>query len=31
MAETNVRKFVEGKTIRKTVLVPGKLLSLVVS
>jgi leucyl-tRNA synthetase len=30
MAEANVRKFLEGKTIRKTVLVPGKLLSLVV-
>jgi leucyl-tRNA synthetase len=31
MAETNVRKFVEGKTVRKTVLAPGKLLSIVVS
>ncbi|HMK34060.1 MAG TPA: leucine--tRNA ligase [Desulfomonilaceae bacterium] len=30
-AESNVRKFLEGKTIRKTVLVPGKLLSLVVN
>jgi leucyl-tRNA synthetase len=29
MAETNVRKFIEGKQIRKTILVPGKLLNLV--
>jgi leucyl-tRNA synthetase len=31
ISETNVRKFLEGKNIRKTVLVPGKLLSFVVS
>jgi len=30
MAEANVRKFIEGKQIRKTILVPGKLLNLVV-
>ncbi len=29
LAEANVRKFVEGKTIRKMVLVPGKLLNIV--
>ncbi len=31
MAEGNVRKFIEGKQVRKTILVPGKLLNLVVS
>ncbi len=30
LAEANVRRFVEGKTLRKSVLVPGKLLNLVV-
>jgi leucyl-tRNA synthetase len=30
VAEANVRKFIEGKQIRKTILVPGKLLNLVV-
>ena len=30
LAEENIRKFIEGKTIRKAILVPGKLLSLVV-
>jgi len=30
MAESNVQRFVEGKTIRKMVLVPGKLLNVVV-
>jgi len=29
MAEANVQRFVEGKTIRKMVLVPGKLLNIV--
>jgi leucyl-tRNA synthetase len=29
LAEANVRKFVEGKTVRKMVLVPGKLLNIV--
>jgi leucyl-tRNA synthetase len=31
LAESNVQKFLEGKTVRKTVLVPGRLLSLVAS
>lgn len=31
LAEGNVRKFIEGKQVRKTILVPGKLLNLVVS
>ncbi len=30
LAEENIKKFIEGKTIRKAILVPGKLLSLVV-
>jgi leucyl-tRNA synthetase len=30
MSEVNVHKFIEGKQIRKTILVPGKLLNLVV-
>ena len=30
LAESNVKKFVEGKTVRKMVIVPGKLLNIVV-
>jgi len=30
LAESNVKKFVEGKTVRKMVVVPGKLLNVVV-
>ncbi len=30
LAESNVNKFVEGKTVRKMVMVPGKLLNIVV-
>ena len=30
LSEANVSRFVEGKTIRKRILVPGKLLNLVV-
>jgi leucyl-tRNA synthetase len=30
LAESNVKKFVEGKTVRKMILVPGKLLNIVV-
>ena len=30
LAESNVKKFVEGKTVRKMVMVPGKLLNIVV-
>lgn len=30
LAEDNVKKFIDGKTIRKSILVPGKLLNLVV-
>jgi len=29
LAEPNVAKFIEGKTLRKTILVPGRLLNLV--
>ncbi|MGB0965959.1 MAG: class I tRNA ligase family protein, partial [Litorivicinus sp.] len=29
LAEPNVAKFLEGKTLRKTILVPGRLLNLV--
>jgi leucyl-tRNA synthetase len=31
MSEANVQKFVEGKTVRKMILVPGKLLNIVAS
>jgi leucyl-tRNA synthetase len=31
LAETNVTKFVEGKTVRKIVVVPGRLVNVVVS
>ncbi len=31
LAEANVRRFTEGRQLRKTVLVPDKLLNLVVS
>ncbi|MEM1434527.1 MAG: leucine--tRNA ligase [Pseudomonadota bacterium] len=30
LGDANVQRFVEGKTVRKTILVPGKLLNLVV-
>jgi leucyl-tRNA synthetase len=30
LAEHNVRRFVEGKQVRKTILVPGKLVNVVV-
>ncbi|KAF0807433.1 leucine-tRNA synthetase [Alcanivorax xiamenensis] len=31
MAEENVRKFIDGKTVRKVIVVPGKLVNLVVN
>ena len=31
LAESNVQKFIEGHTIRKMIVVPGKLLNIVVS
>ena len=29
MAEENVRKFIDGKTVRKVIVVPGKLVNIV--
>jgi len=29
MAEPNVRRFLEGRTVRKVILVPGKLVNIV--